>query len=160
MRTALQVKPELDLLAEIVLHLRERGGEHRIAKKKIDTEQNDGQDEQRFPLQIGIHGQKIKHTVQRRAGLFCIFRCLHLSNRRARDADFYLRFAGNFQNDGITIETVDSAVDAATGDHFVTSLQRCEHGLHLLALALLGQDHEEIHDDKHEAEWNQQAAKG
>src|SRR6267142_1889666 len=92
-------------------------------------------------------------------GLFCIFRCLHLSNRRTRNADFNLRFAGDFQNDGIAIDTVDRAVNAAAGDDLVSGLEIREHRLHLLALALLGHDHQEIHDDEHEAQRNQKSAK-
>ncbi len=159
MRASLEVEAKLDLLREIVLHLRERGGEHRVADEEIDTEQNDGEDEQRFPLQIGIHGQKVKRVIGRRVGLFCIFRCLHLSNRRTRDADFDLRFAGDFQNDGIPIDPVNSAVDAAVGDDFIAGLESAEHFLRFLALLLLWPKHNEIHDEDHRQDEKQGAGK-
>src|SRR6202040_2618585 len=53
-RTALEVEAKLDLPGEIIPHLGARGGEHRVAEKEIDAEQNDGEDKQRFPLQIGV----------------------------------------------------------------------------------------------------------
>src|SRR5437660_1073769 len=80
------------------------------------------------------------------------------STRRTCDANFNLRFAGDFQNDRIAIDTVDGAIDAAVGDHFITRLELREHGLDFLALALLGHDHHEIHDSEHEAERDQKAA--
>jgi len=95
-RAALEVEAKFDLPGEIIPNLGDRGGEHRVAEKEIDAEQNDGEDEQRFPLQIGVHGQKVRRVVRRRVGLFGIFRCLHLGNRRTRDANFNLRFAGDF----------------------------------------------------------------
>src|SRR5205807_10136517 len=136
-RAALEVEAELDLFGEIVLHPRDRGREHRVAEKEIDTEQNDGEDEKRFPLQIGIHGQKVRRVVRRRVGLFCIFRCLHLSNRRTCDANFNLRFAGDFQNDRIAIDTVDGAIDATVGDDFIAGFEVRQHRLHFFALTLL-----------------------
>jgi len=63
---------------------------------------------------------------------------------------FNLRFGGDFQNDRIAIDTVDGAIDAAVGDHFIAGLELREHGLHFLALALLRHDHHEIHDGEHE----------
>ena len=55
-RAALQVQPQLDLPREIVLDLREGRREGRQAKNEKDTDQNDTEDENSFPLQIRIHG--------------------------------------------------------------------------------------------------------
>ena len=79
-------------MSEIVLHHRRRGGKRRQADNRVHTEQDDGKDEQRFPLQIRIHGQKVLtawrlrtvrvalrslvrfSVIGRRADLFRIFR--------------------------------------------------------------------------------------
>ena len=56
MAAALEVEAELNLLFEIVFRLREGRRERRIAEKEIETENDDRQNEQRFPLEIRIHG--------------------------------------------------------------------------------------------------------
>ncbi len=54
-RSALQVQAQLDLVAEIIFDLLDGGRERRRADQHVDTNQNHSQDEQSFPLQIGIH---------------------------------------------------------------------------------------------------------
>src|SRR5258708_37049066 len=72
-RASLEVKAKLDLIGEVVLHLGERGGEHRVADQKIDTENDDGKDEQAFPLQIRFNGKRVKRVFGRRAASFASF---------------------------------------------------------------------------------------
>ena len=87
--------------------------------------------------------------------LFCIFRRLHLRNGRPGDANFNLRVRGDFQNYGIAVKAVNSAIDAATGDHAVTCFDGGKHFLYLLALPLLRHDDHEIHDREHQSQWDQ-----
>ena len=55
-RAALEVEPEFNLPFEIILDLCQRGGERGIAKKEIETENDDYGNEHRFPLDVWIHG--------------------------------------------------------------------------------------------------------
>src|SRR5262249_43800330 len=48
--TALQVKTELDLTAEVVLHLRNGRWKRRQSNQKIDGQQNNENNEDNFPL--------------------------------------------------------------------------------------------------------------
>src|SRR6266852_2726610 len=82
--------------------------------------------------------------------LLRIVGCLHLSNRCPRDADFYI--IGDLENHGVAVHAVDGAVDARGGDDLIAVLHRPQHLLHFLALPLLRQYHQEIHDPEHEAE--------
>src|SRR5579862_3836646 len=89
--------------------------------------------------------------------LFRIVGCLHLSNRCPRDADFYI--IGDLENHGVAVHAVDGAVDARGGDDLIAVFHRPQHLLHFLALPLLRQYHQEIHDSEHEAERNRKTAK-
>jgi hypothetical protein len=88
--------------------------------------------------------------------LFCIFRRLHLRNGRPGDANFNLRVRGNFQNYGVAVKAIDSAINAATGDDSVTRFDGGQHFLHFLALPLLGHDDHEIHDREHQSQRDQE----
>jgi hypothetical protein len=55
----------MDLLAYIVLYLRERRWKCRQSEQSIDAEKDHRQDEQRFPLQIGIHDWDRRLEVRR-----------------------------------------------------------------------------------------------
>jgi len=68
-----EVQTEAESAGEIVLHCASEW-EHRVAEKEIDTEQNDGQDKQRFPIQLGFMVRK-KTRGPRGWAYFCIFRC-------------------------------------------------------------------------------------
>ena len=153
----LEVQAKLNLILEIVFHLRERSGEGRIAEKEINAQDDNNKNEQRFPFEMGFHGWKIGR-LRRTVGLFCIFRCLHLCNRRTRDSNFNLRLRGDLQNNCFSIEAADGAVNAAAGNDLVAGLKGGEHRLCLFALALLRHDHHEIHDAKHERQRDQEGA--
>jgi len=73
---------------------------------------------------------------------------------------FNLRFAGDFQNDRIAIDTVDGAVDAAVGDTLSPDLSSASMAWTFLRLALLRHDHHRnTVTGEHETERDQEAAK-
>ncbi len=55
-RPALQVQSQLDLMTEVILQLRQRGGEYRKTDQSVDAANYDQDNKNRFPLQVGIHG--------------------------------------------------------------------------------------------------------
>src|SRR6516225_377190 len=97
-------------------------------------------------------GRKCEKALE---ALFGIVGCLHLGDRRTRDANFYI--VGDFQNDGVAVHTIDGAVDPGGRDDLVAVLDGAEHLLHLLTLPLLRQNDEKIHDAKHQHQGDQEA---
>src|SRR5208337_3857238 len=79
--------------------------------------------------------------------------CVKLSFICANDVGI----VGNLQNNRIAVHAIDGAVDAGSGDHLVSVLDRGEHLLHLLALPRLWQNHQEIHDAEHERQGDQKS---
>ncbi len=166
-RAALQVESQLDLVSEIIFQLCQRRWECRQTEKAVHAAQDDHHDEERSPLQVGIHGQKVltpsvpepslyAHVARSWERLFRIFRCLHLRNCRTRDANLHL--VGDLQDDRLAVQSVDRAVDSAVGDHFVPGLQRAQHLLQLLALSLLRQNEHHVEDAHHHHHHHQGAA--
>src|SRR5262249_44331017 len=128
----------------------------RIADQEIDRKKNDDDDRNCFPLQIWIHDWRVKREVRAQEVLIGIFRCLHLRNRGTRDAYFYL--IGDFENDGITVNSVYNAVNAAGSDDLVAALKGLQHSLRFLALPLLRQDEHHVKDAHHDNHHRQRIA--
>jgi len=55
-RAALEVQAQLDLVGEIIFYVLDRSRKCRRANEHVNTNEDDCNDKQRFPLQIGIHG--------------------------------------------------------------------------------------------------------
>ena len=147
MCATLEIEPELDLVSEIIFQLRHGRGKCRKPHEAVDAAENDKRDENYFPLQIGVHGQRVERFIRLRVGLFRIFRCLHLRYRRTRDADFYL--VGDLENHRVAVNAIDGAVDAAIRDDLVAGFQRGDHRLHLFALPLLRQNEHHVENGHH-----------
>src|SRR5207244_6704472 len=112
------------------------GGELREPNQAIEAKKDDSNDEQRFPLQIGIH-TRTGLTASGEPLTLLRFR-LDLGDGRPGYLDFYL--VGNAKLDRVALDADNGAVDAAAGDYLVGRFRRPQHLGRLLLASLRGAD--------------------
>src|SRR6202040_781429 len=100
-----------------------------------NTNEDYKQDEDKLPLELGIH-----------AGSLTLFR-IGLKARDGISRNFDFQLLGDAQLNSVIVKPDDGPIDAAVGDDLVAVLQILQHlGDFLLAL-LRRHDHQEIEDN-------------
>src|SRR4029077_9772747 len=113
--------------------LPERGREWNADQPK-NTNENYKQDENKLPLELGIH-----------AGSLTLFR-IGLKARDSISRNFYFQLVGDAQLQRVILKPDDRSIDAAIGDDLVGVLQIFQHLGDLLLPLLSRHDHQEIED--------------
>ena len=141
MAAALEVEAQLNAVGKVLPSpAPSERGKRRNADHAVKTNENYEQDENKLPLELGIH-----------AGWLTLLRFgLKSRDGVARNLDFHL--LGDAQLHGVIFKADDRAIDAAVGDHLVAILQILQHFGDFLLAALSGHDHQEIknHHDQNQ----------
>ena len=135
----LQIKPQLDAIGEVVLHLLRGSWKLRQSDQSKNANQNHDRDENELPLELGTH-----------AGWLALLRWFGLQTCDCGARYFNLHLLGNPQLDGIVFEPHDRPVNPPICDHFVASLQITKHFGDLLLPPLRRHDHQKVKNDHYE----------
>ena len=85
------------------------------ANRPINANQNDDEDENKLPSELGIH-----------AGWLTLLR-FRLKSRNGAAGNLHFHLLGDAQLDGVIFEAHDRAINSAVGDDFIAVLQIRQH---------------------------------